>query len=96
MSNQRNITESVKALAAVFGDTNAALAKVLNLSESSAAGKRSGRINWTLADVGALAAHYGVRSEQLLAGPRAWLGLPDHDERATSGYGAGRLPAMAA
>ncbi len=77
MTNQKRITESVRALAAVFGDTNATLASALGLSESSAAGKRTGRLKWTVDDVQALAGHYGVTVEQILAGPRAWLGLPD-------------------
>lgn len=95
MSQQRNITESVRALAAVFGDTNATLGKALGLSESSAAGKRTGRNNWTLADVEKLAEHYGVRPEQILAGPRAWLGLTSGGGD-TAGYRSDDLPAMAA
>lgn len=95
MSNQQNITDSVRALAAVRGDTNADLAVALGLSESSAAGKRTGRINWTLSDVEALASHFGVKAEQLLAGPWAWLGLTSSGGD-TARYRSDDLPAMAA
>jgi hypothetical protein len=77
MDMQQRITESARALVAVFGDTNATLAAALGQSEASAAGKRTGRLKWTLKDVEALAAHYDVTVDQVLAGPRAWLGLPD-------------------
>jgi hypothetical protein len=85
MSNQQRITESARALAAVFGDTNATLAAVLGQSEASAAGKRTGRLKWTVDDVQALATHYGVSVDQVLAGPRAWLGLTDEEGRPTIG-----------
>jgi BetR domain len=81
MSNQKRITESIRVLATLYGDTNAALGAALGMSESSAAGKRTGRIRWSLQDVETLSARYGVSVDQLMAGPWAWLGLPEggHD-----------------
>jgi hypothetical protein len=77
MDSQMRLTESVRVLLALFGDTNASLAGVLGQSASSAASKRTGRVPWTPSDVDRLATHYGVTVDQLQAGPRAWLGLPD-------------------
>jgi hypothetical protein len=81
MSNQKRITESIRVLATLYGDTNAALGTALGMSESSAAGKRTGRINWSLKDVDTLSVRYGVSVDQILAGPWSWLGLPEggHD-----------------
>jgi hypothetical protein len=76
MDSQMRLTESVRALAAVFGDTNADLAAVLQQSVSSAASKRTGRVAWSDADVERLAEHYGVTEDQLRDGPRVWLGIP--------------------
>jgi hypothetical protein len=90
MTNQRRITESVRALAAVFEDTNADIGRILGLSESSAAGKRTGRIKWTTDDLAKLAHRYGVTVDQLMAGPRAWLGMSE--EGTTPPY----VPEMAA
>jgi len=77
MTTQQRITDSVRALAAVTGTTNRELAAVLGQSESSAGKKRSGGVDWTLADVAALATHYGVTDQQILAGVWAWLGVPE-------------------
>ena len=73
MTNQQNITEAVRALAAIAGDTNASLGQVLGRSESSAAGKRTGRIKWTFDDMEKLSLHYRVTIAALVAGPRGWL-----------------------
>jgi hypothetical protein len=77
MDSQIRLTESVRVLLALFSETNADLAAVLGQSPSSAASKRTGRVPWTPADISRLAAHYKVTVDQLRAGPRAWLGLPD-------------------
>jgi hypothetical protein len=79
MDSQKRLTESVRVFAVLHGDTNEDLARALEQSTSSAAGKRTGRIPWTDQDVQRLAKHYGVPSSVLLEGPRVRLGLPDVD-----------------
>ena len=81
MSNQKRITESVRVLATLYGDTNATLAAALGATETMAANKRTGRSRWTTDDVEILATRYKVSIDQILAGPWNWLGLPEggHD-----------------
>lgn len=75
MDSQKRVTESIRVLAVLFGDTNMTLAQALGQSISSAASKRTGRTTWTDDDLVRLAAHYGVPVEKLRSGPRSWLGL---------------------
>lgn len=79
MDSQTRLTDSVRVFAVLHGETNKDLARVLGQSLSSAAGKRTGAIPWTDADVQRLAEHYGVPAETLLEGPRVRLGLRDTD-----------------
>ncbi len=88
MTNQKRITESIRVLATLYGDTNAAIGTALGQSESSAAGKRTGRIRWTLADVENLSTRYGMSIDQILAGPWSWLGLPEGGAGSEGGVNA--------
>lgn len=72
---QERIGESVRALAAAFRERQEDLAAVLGISQVSTSKKFRGLTRWSLDDLQALSAHYGVTLEQLTAGPRAWLGL---------------------
>jgi transcriptional regulator with XRE-family HTH domain len=96
-TTQERIGESVRALSAAFEDQQTDLAKVLGVTQVSVSRKLRGQTKWSLADVDALAAHYGVSVDQVLSGPRAWLGLVDGEGGgATKRYQPNDLPQMAA
>lgn len=97
---QKCIGESVRALSAAFGDRQEDVAQVLGLSQNVVSKKFRGLVKWSVEDTQAVAKHYGVTVEQVLAGPRAWLGIADQGDGATNrylgDYHPDALPAMAA
>lgn len=96
-TTQEKIGQSVRALAAAFGDQQTDLAKVLAVSQVSVSRKLRGALRWSLDDIQALAAHYNVTVDQVLAGPRAWLGRIDEPDRGdTRQYHPDALSALAA
>lgn len=94
-NTQQRITESVRALSAAFQDQQTGLAKVLGMSQVSVSRKMRGLNRWSVDDVEKLAVHWGVSAAQILAGPRAWLGL-NRGRGDTAEYRSDGLPAMAA
>lgn len=70
---QQRIGESVRALVAMHQHKQAELAVVLGVSQKAVSQKLNGNITWQLRDLEAVSKHYGVRTDALIAGPRAWL-----------------------
>ena len=71
---QDHVAASARALAAAFQDKQVDLAEALGISQNAVSRKLNGTIRWSVADMGVLAKRYGVTVDQLMAGPRAWLG----------------------
>jgi transcriptional regulator with XRE-family HTH domain len=76
-TTQERLRASVRAITAAFDDTQTDLAAALGVSQNTVSKKIRGFSRWTLTDVETLAKHYGVTVDQLMAGPRSWLGLPE-------------------
>jgi transcriptional regulator with XRE-family HTH domain len=71
---QRNVAESFRALSAVCMDKQAEIGAVLGISQKAVSQKLNGRISWSASDIALLARWYGVTVDQVMAGPRSWLG----------------------
>lgn len=94
---QTRIGESARALFATFRDKQVDLAAAMGVSQNAVSRKLNGMTRWSIADVEALAERYGVTVDQVLAGPRAWLGLVDEPgRRDTRQYHPDALSALAA
>lgn len=73
---QTSITRVVQALMALQGESREELAVAINLSMGSLGHRMTGRVDWTIEDVVALARHFNVNTDVLLhAEPRELLGI---------------------
>jgi transcriptional regulator with XRE-family HTH domain len=71
---QKRIAASARALAAAFQDKQVDLAGALGISQNAVSRKLNGMTQWSAADLRVLASRYDITVDQLMAGPRAWLG----------------------
>ncbi|MEU7134860.1 helix-turn-helix domain-containing protein [Streptomyces sp. NPDC046261] len=84
MGLEESLRLTVAALMQATGESQRAIASVLGLTQTQISRRQTGAVSWTLDDVDALAAHYGVAALDLLAGPtRACEALPATRRRTT-------------
>ncbi|WEV23756.1 helix-turn-helix transcriptional regulator [Streptomyces sp. 71268] len=69
LSTSDTLRATVAALMRLAGETQHDLAAGMGLGQAAVSKKLSGRVAFSLADVDALAAHYGIPVPDLLAGP---------------------------
>ena len=90
MDLEERVRSAVAALLHATGESQAALAAELGVSQTQVSRRQSGASTWSLADCEAVAAHYGIDVLELLAGPtRATEALPTARRRLP-----GRRPAV--
>lgn len=82
---QQALADSFRVLTALFKEDQRTVAEALGVSQVSISRKLAGKSSWSFAEVVLLARRYGVTLDQVQAGPRAWLGLPDGNEGEESG-----------
>jgi transcriptional regulator with XRE-family HTH domain len=85
MSLDDRVRSAVAALLHATGESQTELAVALGVSQAQVSRRQSGTAVWSLADCEAVAAHYGIDTLELLAGPtRATESLPANRRRAPS------------
>ncbi|MET7715470.1 helix-turn-helix transcriptional regulator [Streptomyces sp. NPDC005407] len=90
MTLRETLQLTVAALMQATGDSQAELAAALGLQQTQVSRRQAGRTAWTLDDCDVLAAHFGIRVLQLLAGPSpACEALPAGRRRAAPRARAG-------
>lgn len=67
-ARQAGISAVVRVYLAAYGERHDDLAAALGVSRPAVSQKLQGRIRWTVADLDALADHFGVPVETFLAG----------------------------
>jgi transcriptional regulator with XRE-family HTH domain len=82
MSLEETLQLTVAALMQATGDSQRVVAQVLGLTQTQVSRRQSGTAAWQLADIDALATHYGIGPLDLLSGPtKACEALPDTRRR---------------
>jgi transcriptional regulator with XRE-family HTH domain len=69
MSLEETLQLTVAALMQATGDSQRTVAQVLGLTQTQVSRRQSGAASWQLADIDALAIHYGIGPLDLLSGP---------------------------
>lgn len=67
MTSQEQVTRKVRVMMALRAEGQGALAEALACSRQAVSLKLLGRSRWSMDDLDALAAHFGVRPEVLVA-----------------------------
>ncbi|MFF0745777.1 helix-turn-helix domain-containing protein [Streptomyces sp. NPDC004111] len=84
LSLEETLQLTVASLMRATGDSQRTVAQVLGLTQTQVSRRQSGTAAWRLDDVDALAAHYGVRPLDLLAGPARACAALSADRRRTA------------
>lgn len=85
-SSGERLRVTVAALLFAAGETQSDLGRGIGRGQGEVSRRQSGATPWTLADLDALSAHYGIPVPDLLHGAdHAVAALPDHRRAATLG-----------
>ncbi|MFE2587146.1 helix-turn-helix domain-containing protein [Streptomyces sp. NPDC059378] len=94
MSLDERVRSAVAALLHATGESQTELAAALGVSQAQVSRRQSGTAAWSLADCDVVAAHYGIDTLDLLAGPtRAAESLPAERRRIPGRPAGGVRPA---
>ena len=91
MSADEEFNDTIRHMMLRTGDTQAEIGKALGLGQAAVSARMIGRTRWNLAEVHALAEHWGVHPADLLLGPAAALAAYDKPV----GKSSGQVPAIA-
>ncbi|MFD3895585.1 helix-turn-helix domain-containing protein [Streptomyces cellulosae] len=91
MSLEEQVRSAVAALLHAAGESQTALAAALGVSQAQVSRRQAGTAAWSLADCDAVAAHFGVGTLDLLAGPTAATQALPPERRRSASRASGRV-----